>query len=297
MSPLHPYRAVDVPVEGGALHVGVWGDGPDVVLAAHGITGNHRTFAPLAAALDGPVTLAAPDLRGRGRSAAVTGGYGMERHADDLVALLDALGVERAVVVGHSMGGFVAVVTADRHPDRVRGLVLVDGGLPLDLGPLADLPVEDAVRAVIGPSLDRLDTTFASEDDYLAFWQRHPAFAGAWDEQVASVFRHDLVGEPPALRSSVLKAAVLEDSASQLRPGAMADAVARLRMPVVALQAGSGMLGARPGLYPPGAMAGWQDRLPQLEVRPVPEANHYTVLLSPAGAAEVARAVVTVMGG
>ena len=75
------------------------------------------------------VILLAPDLRGRGRSAHLPGPYGLATHVADLVALLDAVGCER-VVVGHSMGGFVAVTLAALHPDRVSRLVLVDGGLP-----------------------------------------------------------------------------------------------------------------------------------------------------------------------
>ena len=63
---LSPYAAFDVPVAGGSLHVGRWGDGPKVVVAAHGITGNHRSWQAVARALDPDVSLIAPDLRGRG---------------------------------------------------------------------------------------------------------------------------------------------------------------------------------------------------------------------------------------
>jgi len=64
---------IDVPVEGGTLAAYRWsGDGP-VVLAAHGITSNHRSWGLVAAALDGAATLVAPDLRGRGRSNGLPG--------------------------------------------------------------------------------------------------------------------------------------------------------------------------------------------------------------------------------
>src|SRR6266511_2772920 len=79
--------------------------------------------------LDGEVTLVAPDLRGRAGSRDAPGPYGIGRHADDLVAVLDHLGVSEALMVGHSMGGFVATVAAVRHPSRTTGVVLVDGGL------------------------------------------------------------------------------------------------------------------------------------------------------------------------
>ena len=64
--------------------------------------------------------------------------------------MLDHLQVDQAVVVGHSMGGFVAVVLAHHHPERVRRLVLIDGGLPLVDGgavELAGRSVQDVARA------------------------------------------------------------------------------------------------------------------------------------------------------
>ena len=70
----------------------------------------------------------------------------MAAHADDLVAVLDHFGIGRALLLGHSMGAFVAVVAADRHRDRVDQLVLVDCGLPLDVAPLAG-PVGGGGRA------------------------------------------------------------------------------------------------------------------------------------------------------
>ena len=69
----------------------------------------------------------APDLRGFGRSAPSTRSIlSMEDHADDLVALLDALGVEQVDLVGLSMGGYVALALAERYPGRLRTLALVD---------------------------------------------------------------------------------------------------------------------------------------------------------------------------
>ena len=68
-------------------------------------------FEALADQLGDAVTLLAPDLRGRGRSSA-GGPYGMAAHADDLMAVLDHAGAADALVVGHSMGGFAAVVAA-----------------------------------------------------------------------------------------------------------------------------------------------------------------------------------------
>ena len=67
------YETFDVAVEGGNLRVGRWGTGAEVILAAHGITGNHLHFGNFAAQLGPDFTLVAPDLRGRGRSSKISG--------------------------------------------------------------------------------------------------------------------------------------------------------------------------------------------------------------------------------
>ncbi len=287
------YETFDVERPGGTLRVGRWGDGPKCVLAAHGVTANHTSFQAVADQLPAEVTLVAPDLRGRGGSNGIPGPYGMEAHADDLAAVLDHLGVEAAIVVGHSMGGFVAVVAADRHPSRVNGVVLVDGGLPLDLGPLAQLPIDELVAAVIGPSLQRLRMTFPSMDSYLDFWHAHPALGPYWNPYIEAYVRYDLVGGEPELRSSVSEEAVLADSESDLREGVVEKALSRLRQPAVFLRAPRGLADADP-LFPEGAVDRWQQEVPALVTRTVTDVNHFTITLSEQGAAAVAAAIAEV---
>ena len=282
------YQAFDVQVPGGKLHVGRWGSGPAVVLAAHGLTGTHMNFEALADQLGDAVTLLAPDLRGRGRSSAVGGPYGMAAHADDLLAVLDHAGAADALVVGHSMGGFAAVVAADRHPHRVRSLVLVEGGLPLDLSALAGLPVEEMVRAVIGPSLDRLRMTFPSVQAYLEYWRQHPALAGDWNDYIERSYTYDLAGEAPDLASSVREEVVLEDSASFLRSDDVERALGRLAQSVVLVRAPRGMFNQEPPLYTDPVVAASRGRVPQLTDVLVPGVNHYTILLTKRGASAVA---------
>src|SRR5512140_1393387 len=120
--------ALDVPVAGGSLRLATWAGTGSPVLAVHGITSSSRSWPFLAQELDRP--LVAPDLRGRGRSNRLPGPYGLAAHAEDCAAVLEAVADEPVVAVGHSMGGFVATVLAARRPDLVRGVVLVDGGLP-----------------------------------------------------------------------------------------------------------------------------------------------------------------------
>ncbi len=84
-------------------------------------------FFPLFGPLSERHRVIAADLRGHGRSACPEEGFTLEAAADDHAALLDALGVTSAIVVGYSIGSAVAQVMTDRHPSRVTGLVLAAG--------------------------------------------------------------------------------------------------------------------------------------------------------------------------
>jgi 3-oxoadipate enol-lactonase len=111
-------------VNGVSLAVEVRGDGP-AVLFIHGYPLDHTIWTHQVAALEGWCRIA-PDLRGMGQSDAPDLGYSMETYAADLAELLDRLGAHDVVLVGLSMGGYVAFEFLRRWRERVRGLVLVD---------------------------------------------------------------------------------------------------------------------------------------------------------------------------
>lgn len=101
------------------------GDGPDVVVLLHGLGGSRTAWEPQLHALATTFRAVAWDLPGYGATAPLPGPVTFGGLADAVVALLDALEVERAHVVGWSLGGMVALHTALEHPDRVDRLVLV----------------------------------------------------------------------------------------------------------------------------------------------------------------------------
>jgi 3-oxoadipate enol-lactonase len=105
------------------LAVDARGDGP-AILFIHGYPLDHTIWSPQLEALEGWRRIA-PDLRGMGQSDAPDLGYSMATYASDLAALLDTLGVERVVLCGLSMGGYVAFEFLRRWRDRVSGLVLI----------------------------------------------------------------------------------------------------------------------------------------------------------------------------
>lgn len=100
------------------------GDGP-AVLFSHGFLMDHTMFDPQVEALSGDYRCIAWDERGFGATPA-PGPFTYWDSADDAVALLDHLGVERAVFVGMSQGGYLSLRAALSHPERVRALVLID---------------------------------------------------------------------------------------------------------------------------------------------------------------------------
>ena len=112
------------------------GSGP-AVLFIHGLLGSHRHWSHLVDALGDDNRVLAPDLFGHGASAKPLGDYSLGAHAATLRDLLDQLGVERVTLVGHSLGGGVAMQFCYLFPERVDRLVLVSsGGLGRSVSPL-----------------------------------------------------------------------------------------------------------------------------------------------------------------
>jgi lipase len=283
------YRRTTVPVRGGDLAVGLWGpeDGP-TVLAVHGVSASHLTWPLVASHLPG-VRLIAPDLRGRGRSNELPGPWGMPQHAEDLAAVLEAFDVDSAVVLGHSMGAFASLVLANRYPERVSELVLVDGGLPLPTPP--GLSDEEVTKAILGPAAERLSMTFESYEVYREFWRHHPAFEANWNQLIENYVDYDLVGSAPMLRPSSSFEAVAADSL-ELRGGkSLLRALDELAHPATLITAPRGLMNEVPPLYPTEAIEPWKAKLPFLRTIAAPSVNHYTIVMADDGARLVAEAV------
>lgn len=285
-------REVRVPVAGGDLAVGVWDAAePDAptILAIHGVTSSHLAWENLADALPG-VRIIAPDLRGRGRSNALVGPAGMLSHADDLAAVARAQGLGPTVVVAHSMGAFVAVAFAARHPDLVARLLLVDGGLPL--GAPAGLDADELVGAILGPTAARLNLRFADVAEYLDFWRDHPAFAADWTPALERYLAYDLVpAGDGGLRPATSYATTVEDTVDMNTTTTVVDSLAALSRPALLITVPRGLQDEAPGLYPDEHLRGLLAAYPDIAHERWEGFNHYTVVLSASGAARIAAAV------
>ncbi|MEV4348508.1 alpha/beta fold hydrolase [Actinoplanes sp. NPDC049596] len=107
-----------------------WGPGKGpAVLALHGLTNTSEVWRGFAEAAP-ELRVIAPDLPGRGGSLEVRAGAGLKGHAQAVAALAEHLALEDFVLLGHSMGGYLAPLIAAALPGRVRHMVLLDGGVP-----------------------------------------------------------------------------------------------------------------------------------------------------------------------
>lgn len=150
-----------VSLDGVRFHYLDWGgDGAPMLLLA-GLGCTPHVFAELAPQLTDRFRVLALSRRGHGLTDQVRGGYSLADAAEDARGLLDALGIERAHLVGHSMGGGEVSALAARHPDRVASVVYLDGAY------------DWADRVTSGEEADPAPTEspdrFASYDDFTSY--------------------------------------------------------------------------------------------------------------------------------
>ncbi|UQA60648.1 alpha/beta fold hydrolase [Polyangium aurulentum] len=120
-----------------------FGEGPRTVILVHGWKVSGAVYDDMLSALDlAGLRVLVPDLRGAGGSSKPKEGYGIQRFAEDILAIADAERLGSFVVVGHSMGGQIAQWLAAHHPDRIAGAVLL---CPV---PASGLPLPDEMVAV-----------------------------------------------------------------------------------------------------------------------------------------------------
>jgi len=208
------------------------------------------------------------DLRGRGFSPATAPGtHGWRHHAEDVLEAARLMGFETFDLLGHSMGGFVAMQAAALDPARIRRLVLIDAaGVP-----------EAAAIPPIRAAVERLGAVFPSADAYCEAIRRIGA-AVPW-ELWGPQYLYDLEEVPGGVRSRTSKDAVLEDAVH----GAKHDASVfwqALRMPTLLVRA------ARPLLPDAGFIVGASLRdaflaaVPSAQAAEI-DANHYGVMAHP----------------
>lgn len=159
------------------------GDGP-AVLFIHGLTNSSRSWARLVDTLNMDHRILAPDLYGHGASAKPMGDYSLSAHAATLRDLLDRLGIDQVTLVGHSLGGGIALQFCYLFPERVSRLVLVSsGGLGRSVSPLlraATLPGAEWVLPLIASDWVRVRAEAVGRTLARMGWRPSPDVTEAW---------------------------------------------------------------------------------------------------------------------
>lgn len=267
--------------------------GKPTVMLVHGLTGTSRWWSPVIARLPEEVGVIAPDLRGRGQSWETPGPYGLTAMAADFSACLNHFEVPAATIAGYSMGAWLAGIFGSTRPRRVNGVVLVDGGLRVDLDP--DENPDTVLSEFMGPSLARLDMDFESEEAYLDFWKQHPALIGRWTTQMDRIFAYEIDqvrGDKYRCRAN--PRAVIEGGNDMLFDEEAAKAVYELVVPTRALIVDHDLADRRGGFMSEDAAAETASRNPNVVVERLRDLNHFTLILG-SGATNVASAIVRML--
>jgi pimeloyl-ACP methyl ester carboxylesterase len=259
--------------DGVKIQLAVWEGKGKEILCVHGITANSRFWDCLASALAPHHRVIAMDLRGRGLSEKPPTGYSIKHHCKDIAALMDDQGLERPVVMGHSLGAFISLVFAAQYPERVDRLILVDGGGKLSEDQMAK------VFAGIKPSLDRLGKIFPSFEAYLSLMKQAP-YLQPWNLYMETYFRYEIEEVQGGIRSRVHPNHI-EEEAKNLKEVDSREFYKKVKSPTLILRATKGMLAEDDLLLPEDVVEQMVREIPNAKRVDVEGANHYSILFQP----------------
>jgi pimeloyl-ACP methyl ester carboxylesterase len=265
---LHGHRAV----------YRVVGSGPPVVLI-HGMVNSSRHWRSVALELADSFTVVAPDLLGHGDSATPRGDYSLGAHAASIRDLLAAIGIDRATIVGHSLGGGVAMQFFYQFPHRTERLVLVSsGGLGPEVSPLLRSLAVPGANAVVGLAAHRRVL-----DALAAGGQRLRARGSGLGVQVQAVVRALRPLEQPGAREAFLQTlrAVIDIGGQRVS--------ARDRLYLLAAMPTLIVWGERDRTIPLAHGRAAHEAVPHSRFATLPRAAHFPHLEDPEGLAAVLR--------
>ena len=228
----------------------------------HGFPLSHGVWNKMMEHMDG-LDVITPDLRGFGESAVVDGAYSIADMADDVLALLDALKIEQAALVGHSMGGYVALAAARKSPARIAGLGLVSTQA------LADTPDRKAKRYVTAEQVGVQGSVFianAMAPDLSADAAQH-----------GTVLWEMILRQPAAGMMGALAAMAERPAATDLLP--------TLKFPVAILH------GVADALIPVERAREMKAAIPQATLTELPDVGHCPMLEAPVETAKALKGI------
>ena len=267
-----PPRIHFVPAEV-RLRVLEWPGEKGTLLALHGLTGYAETFLPLIPALNPPYRVLGMDLRGRGGSEGPSdeAAYGLEAHLRDIAAVLEALAPEGALLMGHSLGAILSLAVAAEQPERVRGLLLFDGG------PLPARAFSESLAQVLNARLEELPSLEAFRERVRAM-----PFLQPFDERLLPILEAGLIREPDGRVRMKFPARLGMKEAAEL--GAiwndrLRGYAGRIRCPAPLLKAPVGTFGPHDRYFTEAEEHLLREVVPQVRIVEVPGTTHYTIVL------------------
>ena len=152
------------------------------VILMHGLTANAHAFdGLLKEGLGNKYRIISVDLRGRGESDKPTEGYTMKDHAQDILGLMDVLGLEKCTVGGHSFGALLTFYMAFHHDERIEKMLLLDAAARL----------HPQTKEMLIPALSRIGQTYPSFDTYLEK-VKSGAYMTYWEDTMLSYYQADV---------------------------------------------------------------------------------------------------------
>lgn len=247
-TPIPPVKYAWVRGPQGQLRAEVGGQGGVPVIFVHGLAGNRHAWDNQFEHAQLTRRAVILDLRGHGESEpAADGDYSIQAYASDVLAVADALNLERFVLVGHSLGGAVAGAVAGKAPDRVAGLLFASA-----LGDLQRMPADQRDRWLAGFSPDRYE-----------------GFAEAW-------FSEMLLAAHPDTREQVL--AALHKTPREVVAASVRGMVEYDPLPALAAYRGPMLAVVTPFNNRPYSL---QNVVPNLPAREVRDASHWVQMDRP----------------
>jgi len=279
-----------IPGDGAELAFGYWLGRGAPVIAIHGLTATYISYIGVAERLAGRRPLFAPDLRGRGDSDKPEGPYGMAQHARDVAAAMQTLGYGASVIVGHSMGAFVATALAAQNPELVSGIIMIDGGY------VPDLPVgvdaSQMLDATLALRISQLTRTYDSREAFMDFWRGQPNFPPEdWNSWTEAFLDYEVAGET-TVQPKASADAVQIDVAEAFKRDEIIERLRSLRAPVLLLRAERGLEPKQPPIFPDSVMPLFRECVPEMKEEMISGTTHFTITLGERGASRVADSIV-----
>ncbi|MGO4888531.1 alpha/beta fold hydrolase [Anaerobacillus sp. MEB173] len=258
-----------IEVNGIDLHVVDYGGEGETIICVHGLTANCRFWDCIAEQFIDQYRVIAFDLRGRGDSAKPVSGYNIQQHAEDVKGILEHYEIEKAIYVGHSLGAMIGACFAATYPDRLRSLILIDGG--------AD--VEPNVSEILRPAIGRLGKVSKSFNAYTDELKAIPFFKD-WNSYIEQYFYFDVIhNEDGSVVSKVSKNAIVQEMNALLESN-VNQFHKKIKTPTL-------LLWAPQSLYHPTAYIVTKEKgeemvhmIPNSKFVPIKESNHYSIVLN-----------------